>query len=424
MTRYQHAGYDPASRAYHLVRTTAGVTAVAVAAAIVILALHLSRANGASPVRPSPVRASAARRRAPGAAEPRRARAPGTSSLRVTSLSPGPNATAVAPNAAVDVGFSAPLAGNSPMPSISPSLAGSWHRVGASALQFLPTTPAMPLAAETITIPAGSGGMRGADGAELASVVTEHWQVRNGSILRLQQVLAELGYLPLTWTRTPANPSIAAGANAAGGNTALEELYQPPTGSFAWRYPNTPAQLRTAWQVGVDNHMTTGAMVAFERHDGLPAYTSLRPQMWSALLTAEAHGTTNPEGYTYALVSQARPESLSLWHDGRIVYTSVANTGIAQTPTQPGTFFIYQRFASTTMQGDNPNGQYYVDHGVRWVNYFNGGDAIHGFVRASYGFPQSLGCVELPVSHAAIAWRWLHYGTVVTVLPEPGATAS
>ena len=74
------------------------------------------------------------------------------------------------------------------------------------------------------------------------------------------------------------------------------------------------------------------------------------------------------------------------------------------------------------MAGSNPNGSYYVDHGVRWVNYFDGGVAIHGFVRVSYGFPQSLGCVELPVAHAAVAWRWIHYGTVVTVLPEPHST--
>jgi hypothetical protein len=37
---------------------------------------------------------------------------------------------------------------------------------------------------------------------------------------------------------------------------------------------------------------------------------------------------------------------------------------------------------------------------VYWINYFNGGDAVHGFVRASYGFPQSLGCVELPIPTA------------------------
>lgn len=277
----------------------------------------------------------------------------------------------------------------------------------------------MPLATETLTIPGGRHGIRAADGAELAASVVDHWQVRDGSVLRLQQVLAELGYLPLTWTRTtPVTYSEAASTEDQ------HELFDPPSGTFSWRYPNTPPQLEAAWKVGVDNHVTTGAMVAFERRDGLPAYTSIRAVLWPALLTAEANRTTNPEGYTYALVSQAQPESLTLWHDGVDVYTSVANTGIAQTPTPVGTFFVYRRFASTTMEGTNPDGSYYVDHGVRWVNYFDGGVAIHGFVRASYGFPQSLGCVELPVAHAAVAWKWIHYGTVVTVLPEPAASSA
>ena len=52
------------------------------------------------------------------------------------------------------------------------------------------------------------------------------------------------------------------------------------------------------------------------------------------------------------------------------------------------------------MSGTNPDGSHYSDPGIPWVSYFNGGDALHGFIRASYGFPQSLGCVEMPYSEA------------------------
>jgi lipoprotein-anchoring transpeptidase ErfK/SrfK len=68
------------------------------------------------------------------------------------------------------------------------------------------------------------------------------------------------------------------------------------------------------------------------------------------------------------------------------------------------------------MSGYNPNGTYYHDL-VYWINYFNGGDAVHGFVRASYGFPQSLGCVELPIPVAAQVYPQVHIGTLVTVMP-------
>jgi hypothetical protein len=335
--------------------------------------------------------------------------------LTVTAVTPGPGATNVDPTATLTVRFSAALAPGSPLPSLSPPEAGRWQRVGRSELTFVPASPALPLAAETLSIPSGPRGVRAADGAELSSPVVDHWQVRNGSVLRLQEVLASLGYLPLTWTPSSTSPS--------GRAAALAALYAPPAGQFAWRYPNTPATLEDAWAPGVDNHMTTGAMVAFEVHDGLPGYTSIRPVLWPYLLSAETAGRTNREGYTYALVSQATPETLTLWHDGADVLTSPVNTGIAATPTPVGTFFVYRRFASTTMSGTNPNGTYYLDHGVRWVNYFDGGVAIHGFVRAAYGFPQSLGCVELPLPEAAAAWGYLHYGSVVTVLPEPGAPA-
>ena len=33
-----------------------------------------------------------------------------------------------------------------------------------------------------------------------------------------------------------------------------------------------------------------------------------------------------------------------------------------------------------------------------WASYFNGGDALHGFVRATYGSPQSNGCVEMAIA--------------------------
>ncbi|MFC0081325.1 L,D-transpeptidase family protein [Aciditerrimonas ferrireducens] len=342
-----------------------------------------------------------------------------TGGLRVVAITPSNGTTGAAPNSAVTVRFSAPLAHRVPLPTLSPSVPGRWERLGDRTLRFIPSQDQLPLTTVTVSVPGGPSGVHSATGGTLASTVTSSFEVRNGSILRLQELLAQLGYLPVTWTPSgetpPATDTVA----------QVEALYDPPAGHFSWRWPNTPPTLEAAWQVGVDNHVTAGAMVAFERTHGLPAYTSIRPILWPTLLTALSDGTTNPEGYTYALVSQKEPESLTLWHDGQVVFTSVANTGIPQTPTPVGTFFVYLRYRSQTMRGVNPDGQPYVDPGVPYVNYFDGSVAIHGFVRAAYGFPQSLGCVELPPANAAVAWKWIHYGTVVTVLPEPaGSSAS
>jgi hypothetical protein len=138
------------------------------------------------------------------------------------------------------------------------------------------------------------------------------------------------------------------------------------------------------------------------------------------LVAAAEARQTNPSGYSWVYVSETLPELLTLWHNGRIVLTSLANTGIPASPTALGTYPVYLRYRSQTMRVINPNGTPYVDPGVPYVNYFDGGDAVHGFVRAAYGFPQSLGCVELPPPVAGAVWPYLHYGTLVTVDP-PGS---
>ena len=40
---------------------------------------------------------------------------------------------------------------------------------------------------------------------------------------------------------------------------------------------------------------------------------------------------------------------------------------------------------------------------------------LHAFNRASFGTPQSLGCVELPLAAARKVWPYTPIGTLVTV---------
>ena len=103
---------------------------------------------------------------------------------------------------------------------------------------------------------------------------------------------------------------------------------------------------------------------------------------------------------------------------------SLANTGIPSAPTADGTFPVYEKLQFQIMQGTNPDGSQYADP-VSWVSYFNGGDAVHYFDRGSYGFQQSLGCVELPdeLGRDRVplpelrqpGHRYLSYGSLVTV---------
>ena len=97
----------------------------------------------------------------------------------------------------------------------------------------------------------------------------------------------------------------------------------------------------------------------------------------------------------------------------RVVFTTPVNTGVPGAETAQGIFPIYARYVSTTMSGTDVDGTKYVVPDVPWVNYFNGGDAVHGYPRASYGFPQSNGCVELPIEAAHTVFGMLAIGDIV-----------
>ncbi len=95
------------------------------------------------------------------------------------------------------------------------------------------------------------------------------------------------------------------------------------------------------------------------------------------------------------------------------------NTGAPGADTVDGTYPVFEHVTSSRMQGTNPDGSTYDDPDVPWASYFNGGDALHGFVRATYGSPQSNGCVEMPVATAAQVWPLTPIGTLVTVVGPP-----
>jgi lipoprotein-anchoring transpeptidase ErfK/SrfK len=98
-----------------------------------------------------------------------------------------------------------------------------------------------------------------------------------------------------------------------------------------------------------------------------------------------------------------------------VVASGPVNTGIPAAPTAKGVFAVFEHAPSVTMSGTNPDGSHYNDPGVPWVSYFNGGDALHGFLRGSYGSAQSLGCVEMPYAEAHDVYQYTPIGTLVSV---------
>ena len=312
-------------------------------------------------------------------------------------VSPRPG-TRISPNTPIYVTFSQPLsqALGSAVPHLEPAAPGRWHEVDSHTIVFRPRSFGFGLdTGVTLTVP-----------HTVHLIGGQGWSVPAGSTLRAQQILAELGYLPLRFT-----PARAVARTPSAQESAAID---PPPGSFSWRYGNVPGALQALWQPGSAGVMMRGAVMAFESAHEMTTDGEVGPAVWRALLAAEMAHQATTAGYTFVMVSEGS-ETLQLWNNGSIRLTTPVNTGIATAPTELGTFTVYEHIASGTMSGTNPDGSHYEDPGVPWISYFNGGDALHGFERAQYGFPQSLGCVEMPPATAGEVWPYTPIGTLVQI---------
>lgn len=317
-------------------------------------------------------------------------------------VSPAPG-TKLGADEPITLTFSKPVSKvlGSERPVLSPAAPGSWHVSGPHSLVFDPSGYGYGLGARVkLAVPSGVG-LVGGQGS------TATYSVPAGSTLRLQQLLAQLDYLPVSFTPTkPVTNTLAAQLRAA---------QHAPAGNFSWRWSNVPSALRSFWSPGASGVMTRGAVMAFESQHGMAPDGVAGPSVWKALIAAAVKGQRSTAGYTFVSVSEGSPEHESTWHNGRVVVSGLVNTGIPAAPTALGTYPVFEHLRVTTMSGTNPDGSHYSDPGIPFTSYFNGGDALHGFIRASYGFPQSLGCVEMPFSEAGRVYPYTPVGTLVHV---------
>jgi lipoprotein-anchoring transpeptidase ErfK/SrfK len=313
--------------------------------------------------------------------------------IRVSSLVPS---TLSADMPIVRLVFSAPVsAKNLPRLVIRPSITTKWQQIGPREVQAVATSKLHPLVKYTVLTPATMNCATNCTFVTLRSLTTNvatnfTWE---------EQLLAEAKYLPLSFT--PATPQ--------------SDPSQQTAGTFTWLYPDLPTSLSSQWRVGVDNVLVTGALMNFQNVNNLPTTGVADPATWNDLITAVQNGTNDPSTYNYVTVSESLPETVILYVAGQPTFHTLANTGISVAPTSLGTYPVYLRYASQTMSGTNPDGSHYSDPGIPWISYFNGGEGLHGFIRSTYGWPQSLGCVEMPFASAKTIWPHTPIGTLVTV---------
>jgi peptidoglycan hydrolase-like protein with peptidoglycan-binding domain len=301
------------------------------------------------------------------------------------------------------VTLSAPPAPGSPQPTIKPAVAGAWTAVGNSEV-FTPTSTLMPCSTYTVTVWANTTA---SGHSRLGHRRTVGLNVACPGVAAAQQALARLGYMgatfhPLYAVHLPAGRESRA--------VAAGHAFHPPRGVLVPDPSDAPAV-----ETGRLDETTRGALTVYQSHHGLEPTGEPNYATWASLLAAETADHRNPSPYTWVTVSESIPETLEVHRGHHVVLSTPANTGVPGAETAQGIFPIFSRFTSTTMTGTNPDGSHYSDPGVPWVNYFNGGDAVHGFPRGSYGTPQSNGCVELPIETAHTVFGMLQLGDIVVV---------
>ncbi len=291
---------------------------------------------------------------------------------------------------------------DTPRPKLTPHTAGHWTTFGDYEF-FRPASTLEPCASYTLTIPADTAA---AGHRRLGHSRSFSFKVACPGIAAVQQALARLNYLPYSLHGFVGASSVKPLTRAQ----AARRAFVLPDGVLRRNVRGAPPLT-----IGSVDPATTGAMEVFEEDHGLPLGTVPTQQLWTELLADETLAKRNPRPYTWVTVTETIPETLEVHENNRIALSTPANTGVPGAATQQGIFPIYVRYVATTMIGTNVDGTHYDDPGVPWVNYFNGGDAVHGYVRPTYGVPQSNGCVELPIATAQTVYGMLQVGDLVIV---------
>jgi len=382
-------------------RAAVGTTVLAAAAAVLVASASgaLRPRNAEAAIRPASAAASA--KATTPASTATVAPVHGARHKRATRLTHVPQSVAD-PTRGVAVRLNAPPGPGTPRPTLTPQTAGTWTDVGNYEF-FRPASTLEPCTTYSMQIPAGTVA---SDHRRLGQARTVSFKVACPGITAVQEALARLNYLPYTMHGFVGASSTAPLTR----QEATTRAFNLPNGILRANVPDAPPLT-----MGTVDPTTTGAMEVFEGDHNLPISTTITPQLWTELMADETIAKRNARPYTWVTVTETLPETLQVHEDGKIALSSPTNTGVPGANTQQGIFPIYVRYVATTMIGTNVDGSHYNDPGVPWVNYFNGGDAVHGYIRPGYGYPQSNGCVELPIATAQSVYGMLAVGDLVIV---------
>jgi len=201
---------------------------------------------------------------------------------------------------------------------------------------------------------------------------------------------------------TPPQPSPPI---ASGGGTHVvatgENLFR-----IAMRYGLTTAQLAAANGIVNPNSVYVGQVLRI-------------PGTGQVIRPAPAPGTSGYSGAKKIVISISQ-QHLWAYNGDRVVYSFVASTGLATSPTKPGTFQVLDKipnaYASTwNLQMPYWLGIYHVgsmENGIHALPILSNGQRLwSGYL----GRPVSFGCIVLGTQAAHQLYDWADIGTPVVI---------
>lgn len=107
-------------------------------------------------------------------------------------------------------------------------------------------------------------------------------------------------------------------------------------------------------------------------------------------------------------------QKLKAWNGNSLFLESAVSTGLPNTPTPTGEFYIWLKLRYTKMEGGRGKNYYYLPN-VPYTMFFENsqvpgweGYGLHGtYWHSSFGTPRSHGCVNLPTPVAEQIYNWV-----------------
>lgn len=132
-----------------------------------------------------------------------------------------------------------------------------------------------------------------------------------------------------------------------------------------------------------------------------------------------------PEGMSWSRWIEVNlfEQTLAVYEDNQLVFATMVASGKAPLFTYPGIFKIEEKLDLTGMRWLAGEDIAYNLANVPWTMYFDQDRAFHGaYWRASLGYPQSHGCVNLSVGDSHWLYNWAELGEHVYVFDPSGKT--